>query len=342
MKILGRGFTSSCVAPALSSIAIDPVDGVLRDVDSGEWTVSGPGGVVAGPVAVGRDACPIGDKLRLGNYVLPWAIPVDAMIGRYVAEWSFVFPDGSASTFSLMFEVIEQDDEPFAESYASVDSMRCEGFPEARANDQTVASRLKLATSMIDLWTGQRFVPEARTLRLNGSGGRILHLQEPIAAVGEVSIEFVDVESIEPDTEFEIDVADLRVYNRHLTQRLLRPDDRRNPQIRRLTSRWPTRPQNVIIDGVFGFTEFDGQPVGGTPRMIAHATRLLAGRNLDRLSSGRGRRRQSSHLIIEERTIDQQEKRARPDSSRTATGQFSGDPEIDTIIEDHRGPLAIA
>lgn len=346
MRILSRGAALGCSLPALRVIAINPATGRLEDIESGEWTITDSDGAETGPVAIDTADCPAGHRLGLGFYAIAWTIPNTAKAGTWDALATFSFEAGGPqSSQRLVFEIIERDaGNPLAPVYASIESLRCEGFTERRINDQQLARRLKLASAMVDGFTGNRFEAEAKQIRVTGKGSNLLHLREPIIALGLLQQEFggaLDQETSDFDLDI-VDLDDVRIANRHISQGLTRPDDRFNPKIERLFGSFGRRPQGVVIDGVFGFTEANGTPTGSTPMLIEHATRLLVLRNIDKLSSGRRQDRMTDHLVSEERTLDQQRKFDRPNNDRTAIGAFTGDPEIDTILEDHRAPYSIA
>jgi hypothetical protein len=87
-------------------------------------------------------------------------------------------------------------------------------------------------------------------------------IPEPIIKID--SIELEELQSGATPTTTPYDHDTLRIYNRHLTQRLLRPDDREFPRVMitpeflptyRLTGEFHRTRQQFKIMGVFGYTE---------------------------------------------------------------------------------------
>ena len=130
-------------------------------------------------------------------------------------------------------------------------------------SDPELQSLINLFTNFIDMVTGWWFEPRAMVFDLDGRGTEILQLPVPICTV--TKVELLD-QSYEPAAE-ELDLDSVVIYNRHLTQRLINPDDRKNPKLALVSSgvgpspivvsQWPHGFQNTRITGVFGFTEFD-------------------------------------------------------------------------------------
>lgn len=227
--------------------------------------------------------------------------------------------------------------------YATVADFRAEGVTPAAASDARLEALIGLATEYIERVTGRFFEARQQTLTLDGTGGRSLLLGHPIIRVDEVFIEL----SVFAPADVAVDVALYRVYNRHLTQGLLLPDDRDNPKLEFIHSSdllgvsierpvlslstliWPKGQQNVLVKGVFGYTERDGSPTGRTPLLIRHLTMLLVLRELTPLTDVAGREEASKRWrITSERTRDQ----SYTLEAIRATGAFTGDPEIDAPL----------
>ena len=145
-----------------------------------------------------------------------------------------------------------------------------------------------------------------------------------------------------------VDPTLYRIYNRHLTQGLLLPDDRDDPKLEFFHGSdlggvrfepagalglaslvWPRGQQNVMVRGVFGYTEPDGSPTGSTPTLIRQVTKLLVMRDLPRLTDlDRREDAQRRWRLTSERTRDQ----AYTLEALKLQGAFTGDPEIDNIL----------
>lgn len=227
--------------------------------------------------------------------------------------------------------------------YASIADFRAEGVTPAAASDARLEALIGLASEYIERVTGRFFDARELTLTLDGTGGRSLLLGHPIVRVSEVFIEL----SVFSPGDVAVDTALYRVYNRHLTQGLLLPDDRDNPKLEFIHSSdllgirierpvlslssliWPRGQQNVIVRGVFGFTERDGSPTGRTPRLIQHLTMLLVVRELAPLTDVAARDEAMKRWrITSERTRDQ----SYTLEALRLTGAFTGDPTIDGIL----------
>jgi hypothetical protein len=227
--------------------------------------------------------------------------------------------------------------------YASVADLRAEGVTDAIADDARLEALLARASSYIERFTGRFFEPRELTHTLDGTGGRTLPLGHPIIRIDDVFIEA----SVFSPADLPVDPSVYRVYNRHLTQGLLLPDDRDDPRLEfvhggdllgvrfeppglSLSSLvWPRGQQNVTVRGAFGYTEPDGSPTGRTPELIRHVTKLLVMRELPRLADVDQREdAQRRWRITSERTRDQ----AYTLEALRLTGAFTGDPEIDNVL----------
>lgn len=219
--------------------------------------------------------------------------------------------------------------------YATIADLRAEGVTEAAATNARIESLIALAGSYIERMTGRFFEPRPQTLRVDGTGGRVLPLGHPIISVDAV---LVDSSPFSPG-DLPIDPGFYRVYNRHLTQGLLLPDDRDHPRIELVGGdepfpglgrlAWPRGQQNVEVRGVFGYTEPDGSPTGRTPELIRHVTKLLVLRELPLLTdTDRREDAQRRWRLTSERTRDQ----AYTLDALRLTGAFTGDPEIDNVL----------
>ena len=230
--------------------------------------------------------------------------------------------------------------------YCSIGDVRAEGLTEAAADDDRVAFLIWMISREFDERTGRRFGAEAKTIRLDGTGGRAQLLREPIVSVTRVGM----VDSAGDVTDLEDD--DFRVYNRHLTQGLLDPDDRDSPKIEFVHGREPYGPvsggifdegvQNVEIEGKFGFTDPDGTTDGRIPDLIRRACTLLV---IDRgpiatdpdADAARTRAR-----LIKEKTRDQ-EYQLQPQATSVlktlATG--TGNAQVDQILAMFTAPPVI-
>jgi hypothetical protein len=226
--------------------------------------------------------------------------------------------------------------------YATIDQLRSEGVSSDQADDARLLSIIQRNSALIEQWTGRWFYPRELMLRLDGNNADQILIGIPIIAVTELRI-------LEPDYVIVgggelVDLTSVRIYNRHLTQGLTDPDDRYNPKIQYLSawsgtrqapnifpSGWfPVGRQNIQINGLFGFTEWDDgvtlwtdavTPVGKVPDIINLVCMMLAVRDLTPLSDVSARTEALlSSTVTEERTRDQSVKYGGGGSKVTSAG----------------------
>lgn len=241
--------------------------------------------------------------------------------------------------------------------YLTVDDVRQEGFTAAMVSDEQAARGIKLATAYIDRVTRRWFEPRTRTFRLDGNRGQDLLFDIPLISVTSLAM-----------WDEAVELGDVWIYNRHLTQGLLSPDDRDNPRIawrdevltERLRrdyqgiARWDRGRGNIVISGVFGYTELDPLDVPGetsagsqvpisfgeTPPLIKRACMLLAIRFMYPYASGSGEEFRVRARIVSESTADQSYSLAGPTSGDSAYG-ITGDLEVDNILMAYMAPAAV-
>lgn len=357
MPALARGQASNCANPTLDLFT--QVNGVLVDVAVLEFQVfdvSDPGKqqnpVQVYPAMAGARApvdvanlCPAGDKLSTGHFVARWTPPVDEAIGTHEIRWFFRLTLGSPEqSFREELEVLVEVAGFSGTGYAFVSDLRGEGVTVADASDARLQQLISLASRYVERITARFFEPRVQALTLDGTGGRTLPLGHPIIGVEGA---FIDSSPFSPG-DLPVDPSVFRVYNRHLTQGLLLPDDRDDPKLEFIHGSdlggvrfepvgalglaslvWPRGQQNVTVRGVFGYTEPDGSPTGRTPELIRHATKLLVMRQLPRLGDvDRREDAQRRWRLTGERTRDQ----SYTLEALRLHGAFTGDPEIDNIL----------
>lgn len=286
----------------------------------------------------------VNERLSLGRYAPTWAAPGGKAAGRYTIRWFWTFvADGPESNARQVFELL--DSEPVSgPRYALVSELRGECSTDAPSEIRMQAAIL-MASSQVENITGRYFEPRYALQRYDGRGSRAQLLNDPVIGVDSLAID------IQPSMfgEQSIDLNQVRIYNRHLTQRMTNPDDRESPKLEFVHSRdlfqqrdgvdrnyeglslrsfvFPYGVQNIAAGGVFGYTEFDGTPFGKTPEMVQMVTRLLALRSLP--SDDQCREQiVNGWRVIEERTRDQMIRYADP----RKFGQWTGDPDIDVIL----------
>lgn len=348
MPAIARGHSSDGANPVLELFT--PVSGRLVDASAVAFQVfdisddarrASP--VQVFPEAAGTravvnttDPWPAGDKLGTGHVVARWTPGAGASLGLHEVRWFIqATPGAPEQVVTMELDVLAEGAGSHRFGYALVSDLRAEGVAGADATDARLARGIRLASEYVDRFTGRFFEPRAMTLTLDGSGGRGLLLGHPIIAIGDVKQVFAMPAQL---GELPVEPSFFRVYNRHLTQGLLDPDDRENPRLEYFHASGLRGPQSVIADGVFGYTDPDGSATGRTPALIRHVTKLLALRELPTMTDLTGRdERQQRWRIVSERTRDQGY-----DLDRLRfQGGISGDPSIDTILVAFQRPAQL-
>ncbi len=205
--------------------------------------------------------------------------------------------------------------------YASVADLRAEGVTAAEATDARLATLLDEATSLIDRVAGWFFEPRPATLRLDGRGTPSLELPVPPLRVDELLIHGAPTSH---DAESLV-IVGAPIWPGFDGPRLTFPHGRRFPRGR----------GNVVVIGLWGFTEADGTPLGRTPPAIRRAAMLLVLRNLALLADEASFDARSRWRVIEERTREQS---IRFDAVRSSSAEFTGDPEVDLLLAPYVRP----
>lgn len=227
----------------------------------------------------------------------------------------------------------------------TVQDIRDEGVTVRLADDDKVSGLIDLAAEYIENFTGRWFEPRTRTFKLDGRGHAALFLHHPIISITSVTIELTPG-TVNP---LDVDLTDLSIYNRHVREGLTDPDDRDHPKIEFFRSHedivraspgsaflvFPEGRQNVTVEGVFGYTDYDpSNPQGKTPPLIAEVAKRMVIRLLPL------KVRQSLHgsgSIWKMVTRDQRIEFGEP-TRLAIQGAFTGDPEIDQILARYRRP----
>ena len=367
MAAIARGQSSDGTNPVLELFT--PIRGELADAAEVTFQIFdvSDDGKRARPVQVfpsapdGRapvnsaELWPAGDKLGPGHVVARWSAPADEAIGVHEVRWFVRSAAGATEqVVTVDFDVLAADAGSYRSGYALVSDLRAEGVSATEATDARLARLIRLASQYVERMTGRFFEPRSMTLTLDGSGGRILLLGHPIIAVRDVTLLIAMPVNV---GELPVAPSFFRVYNRHLTQGLLEPDDRENPRLEFFHESdllgvhstpaaslglgslvWLRGVQNVVVNGVFGFTDPDGSTIGRTPDLIRHVTKLLVLREIPAMTDTAQREeRQKRWRIVSERTRDQG---YNLDPLR-AQGGYTGDPEIDAILVAFQRPPSL-
>jgi hypothetical protein len=291
----------------------------------------------------------------LGYYFLTGTVQVhlDGILqtpGDYFAETppsqiTTAAPPTVGQELQAQFEVAGDYPLPSG-GYTTVEEMRAEGVTVAEISDADLAVKIAIASQQIDRFTGRWFEARTLTIHVDGRGRRMLLLDIPIIQIGKVQIE----SDLYGGTD--VDASYYKVYNRHLTEGLLLPDDRNNPKIELIEMdrtfyesvplfqaglAWPRGTQNIRIEGVFGYTDPDGTFTGKTPDLIRHACKLMTLRYIPKLTDMTRDEALKRGWLTSERTSQQSISWSAPRSLGLATG-YTGDPEIDQILVQYARP----
>lgn len=231
--------------------------------------------------------------------------------------------------------------------------MRAEGVTDPPYDDPRVQTALDLATILIDKLTGWWFEPRSSLMYVDGRGHKTLYLGVPIVDVTKVEIG--------SGTDWrEIELADLEVYNRHLSGQQHPVDDRYNPKIVReqlvfgededpeygYVTYWPTGTRNVRVTGKFGYTDYDGGITedGVTPELIKWACRRIAIKELPGMGSELWDEEHMRSRVLTEKTRDQSITLGKATTLSGGAlgpgGVLTGDPAIDAVLSLFRRPIA--
>ncbi|NUP12889.1 MAG: hypothetical protein HOW73_43170 [Polyangiaceae bacterium] len=356
MTTIARGETSDCVTPLLE--VFTHVLGIATDPFALEfqiWDTSGATLVQVFPSTPGaRQAvnladCPVGDRLGLGHFVARWTVGGAEPAGGHRIKWFVRMTSTDVErVHNEDFDVSLTPLMAGAKGYGLLSEMRAEGITPTLASDARLGVLNDLASRFIDRVTGQWFEPREASYTFDGSDSQELFFRVPIIAISSVQIEGIEVPS-----------SDYVVYNRHLSQGLTQPDDRRNPKITRRhvfryafrsePTRWPRGFQNLTVSGAFGFTD-RGSPHcpnahGIVPPGLRRLCMLLIKRDLAPLASEDHDATVSAGRILSESTRDQSVTFAALGSGSSGRGfaaDITGDPEIDGLIALYRAPIALA
>ncbi len=336
----------------------DSPAGMLTDLAAASYEIFNSSYTsVKAKAALNVDASPSdvvpGNRAGLGHYVATWT-PGSATVGTYFVRWYYKIESADPeSYFDQEIELVALPYRPGAPHYCTVEDLVSQGLPSTVSAAQ--AQRLiERASRYAEHFTGRganAFEPQYKAVRCNGNGSRVMQINEPIIGLGRIA---VVMDNVSGPSDLTVTASFLKIYNRHLTSRLMSPDDRENPKLEfvhgndlggvnflgnasgyRLTELiWPRGQQNVEIEGLFGFTEPDDSFVGHVPDMLREAVQLLAFRNALPMGSADRQAALRDHRLTLEATRDQSQQFAAPGVGVETglTAVFTGDPAIDQLL----------
>jgi len=208
-----------------------------------------------------------------------------------------------------------------SELYATLDDIRLEGVQPGDADDARVLAAVEEASRLVDQLCGWYFEPRLATLRLDGRGAPTMWLPVP-----PIRLERLEVNGwpiiLDPENLVVVGAPAAPGFD--------------GPRLTRTHGVFPRGAGNVVIDGLFGFTEPDGTAIGRVPRAIRRATILLTLRCLAPLADVHGDDTRNQWRIVEERTRDQSVRFAEPERAL-----LTGDAEIDRLLLAYGRPAAM-
>ncbi len=273
-------------------------------------------------------------KVGIGNYQYVTDVTTIQAVGEYFDVVEFQFEVGGESFFIYNKFTVTANGVPKL-GYITPQDLYDEGLSEAKYPAAMLNRRIQYNTKAIEMFTGNWFEPRKMFLEIDGPGAWELQLDIPIVNVDEVTL--LDREF--PVTKvFTFTLEDLVIYNRHITQALLEPDDRHDPRIGNVY--FPRGRQNIRIEGTFGYTDQFGQ----TPIEIIRALTLMVLRDKEPLASKKRKGSLVSGLagpLLSETTDGHSYTLGGYSLSLGATAYYTGDPEIDQILLAHRRPMKL-
>lgn len=288
------------------------------------------------------------ERISLGYFRAPYEPNSSEAKGRRLVRWFCTYQEnGTPRSWATPWEVLEQGrvEQPNP-LYALVSDLRAEGITPQRLPDVRAQDLLNRVTTIIADVTGRIFAPMPKIIQINGRGRKAIQLGEEIIAVeyvhlvpqgtGEITtgVDGLIVDGVVDGVGDPVDLDSLLIYSRHLSQRLIRPDDRNNPRIELQRGCFPRGRQNVMVSGVFGYTEYDGSPMGRTPDAIRRATIMLLSNEVSPLA-GRESANQALRVTME-KTRDQTVMYAQPRAA--GVGLSTGDLDVDMILSNYLRP----
>lgn len=228
--------------------------------------------------------------------------------------------------------------------YIDVQDIRDEGFTEEEYPDNQVIKAIKKATRQIEKVTRRFFEPRELTLKFNGDGEDRHEFLIPLIAPSEIKLDGKVIQ-----------VSDLVVYNRHLTQGMSEPDDRRWSRIeyrRKLDDNrswfgvFPEGQQNLVVSGYWGYTELaPGDPIGeteegsqiplsygNTPELIKTACTLLTINYMFPAADGDADDYRRRTEVVRMKTRDQEIEYNKDTTDGMSLGHLTGDSVVDRLL----------
>jgi hypothetical protein len=267
--------------------------------------------------------------------------------GEYLVTWEFEVTDGAGLlTRTTKFTLVDPA-YPLVDGYAQVADLIAQGVPVGPTAPSipaaVAAQKLTDASRYIERFCQRKFYPHFEEYSLESRGRSTLFFVEPIIGLMELGYDDGDAVKLLTDSTY-------RVYNRHIRQNLLGPDDRESPRVEmpRVLKMPNYLPQQMFVEGYFGYTDPDGTIFGATPEQIKECTLRLAISRLQPLydATTGGSAAATTGPIQGEKTADQSVTYANlifavEGMGSAFNGFVTGDPKIDQILFRYRRPLRL-
>ena len=206
--------------------------------------------------------------------------------------------------------------------YATVPDFRDEGVTQARASDARLTALIEEASAVVNRITGQFFNPREMTLRMDGRGTRAVEPPYPPIVLTGLTIN---------ERRLSLEKEKVLIVGAPVGPGFSAP------RISLERGVFHLGVENVVAEGIWGFTEDDGTPYGRTPLAVRRACMLLVMRMLPVMANTQeAADAKNAWRIIEEKTRDQSYKLG-ADTSSTVTG----DPEIDRLLYPYSRPTGL-
>lgn len=360
MVAVGVGAALGAALPRLQLFT--HVNGFLADPTSASFIVydlSTDDLILSPTVVVSGTVNLVADRIGLGQFAAAWSIDASESKGRHRIDWTWSFDGTTELHHSQEFEVLGATPPlSLASGYCLVSDLRDEGFGDACSSDARTLQAIARASSLIERVCDRWFEPRRMTIAIDGSGRTMITVGAPICAINTITVD--DINPMPDNGSGTVDLTALQVYNRHITQKLTSPDDRDAPLIEYITlypglistaytgwvapatdiAVWAHGNQNVIIDGVFGYTDPIGDSLGVTPDLLRRVCMMLVARDLLPLSDIQGRLEvQESYRLLSERTREQSYQLA---PGKAGLGWFTGDAAVDDLLVQFVRPIRLS
>jgi hypothetical protein len=257
-------------------------------------------------------------KIAVGVYYVDWPIPLAETEGKHYDRWSYVPATGHTGTIAKQeFIVFAAGSFSVSAYYISVENAKARCLVGTSLSDSDVQYLIKLAMAIIDRCAGQHFLPQVRSIDVDGTGEGFLPLPQPLA-------ELTGLSNLD-DTSMTFTISDYRTKGTWLFHKDWKTGAAIPAQLACLDGGYfPRGHRNIRVTGTWGMYET-------CPIDIEHAACLLlryAGQ-WDTLTGP----------IIENysrESVDGWSYALREVFTKAIVNRSTGHPDVDVIIQNHR------